>query len=86
MYEVSQDFELFQLWPCVLYPPNSAMKELDDRHVLLISSADQKCILHTPESTGDTDTIQVQDPKLEHAVHQESKTEDRKEGKRDGCS
>lgn len=41
--------------------------------------------MHPSESTGGTDTLQVQDPKLRHAVHQESITEDGEEGKRDRC-
>lgn len=42
--------------------------------------------VHLSESTGDTDTIQVEDDKTEHAVHQRSTAEDAEEGKRGGCS
>ena len=38
--------------------------------------------VHPPKSPGRTDIVQVEDPKLECAVHQVSITEDEEEGKR----
>lgn len=38
--------------------------------------------MHPSKSTGGTDTVQVEDPKLECAVHQVSITEDEEEGKK----
>ena len=45
-----------------------------------------KIKMHPSESTGGTDTDQVEDAKLEHAVHQVGITEEEEEGKRDGHS
>lgn len=42
--------------------------------------------VHPSESTGGTDTEEVEDAKLERTLRQESTTEDEEEEKRDGCS